>query len=153
MEVWSPVWMGIDDPSGNVGETKNRGVEIAIDWRDRIGSNFRYHISTGLAFNENRIVYMGDGINMEAYRANEGKPIGWQARHLVHGYYSSLCDIFNYATPENTSTQSSLVPGDFMFIDYNADGVIDAQDGAAMNNVDYPLNTYSLTLGFGYKNF
>ncbi len=153
MEVWSPIWMGIDDPSGNVGETKNRGAEIVINWRDLVGPNFRYHISTGLAFNDNRIVYMGDGINMEAYRANEGKPIDWQARHLVHGYYSSLCDIFNYATPENTSTQSSLVPGDFMFIDYNADGVIDAQDGAAMNNVDYPLNTYSLTLGFGYKNF
>ncbi len=153
MNIWSPLWLGIAEASGNVGETKNRGAEIEADWRDHIGSNFRYRVATGFAFTQNMIVFRGDGLNMDEYLMNAGKPIGWQSRLLQYAYYESLCDIFNYATPNNTSLQGGLVPGDFMFIDYNGDGVIDDNDRVAMRNVNYPLNTYSLTLGFGYGAF
>ncbi len=153
MNVWSPIWLGIADPSGNVGETKNQGAEIELDWRDRIGPNFRYRLAAGLAFNENRIVFRGDGVNMEEYRKHAGKPIGWQTRYVVHDYYSSLDDIFNYATTGNVGLQGGLLPGDFMYVDYNGDGVIDDQDQVVMQNLNYPLNTYSLTFGFGYGNF
>lgn len=153
MGVWSPLWLGIAEASGNVGETKNQGAEIELDWRDRIGPNFRYRVALGVAFNENRIVYRGDGVNMDEYLRHAGKPIGWQARLEQQGYYESLDDIFNYATPGSHAIQSGLVPGDFMFIDYNGDGVIDDQDRVVMQNVNYPLNTYSLTLAFGYGAF
>ena len=153
MGVWSPLWLGIAEASGNVGETKNQGAEFELDWRDRVGTDFRYRIAAGVAFNDNRIVFRGDGVNMEDYLRNAGKPIGWQSRLLVHGYYEDLDDIFNYATPNNTSLQEGLVPGDFMFIDFNGDGVIDDNDRVVMRNVTYPLNTYSLTLGFGYRSF
>lgn len=153
MNVWSPLWLGIAEASGNVGETKNQGAEIEVDWRDRIGRNFRYRVALGMAFNENRIVFRGDGVNMEEYLKHAGKPIGWQSRLEVHGYYESLDDIFNYAVPNNTSLQGGLVPGDFMFIDYNGDGVIDDNDRVVMANVNYPLNTYSLTIAFGYGAF
>ncbi len=153
MNVWSPLWLGISEASGNVGETKNQGAEFEFDWRDNIGRNVRYRVAAGVAFTQNRIVFRGDGVNMAAHLMNEGKPIGWQSRLIKFGYYESLCDIFNYATPNNPALQGGLVPGDFMFIDYNGDGVIDDNDRVVMRNVNYPLNTYSLTLGFGYGAF
>lgn len=35
-----------------------------------------------------------------------------------------------------------LVPGDLVYMDYNADGVIDSKDQAPMEYVNYPLTTY-----------
>jgi len=153
MNVWSPSWLGVSDASGNVGETKNHGAEFELGWNDAIGPDFKYWIKGNASFNENRIVYRNDGKNMEPYLREAGKPVYWVSRYQTQGYYESLDDIFNYSTPENTNLQSRLVPGDLMYADYNGDGVIDSNDRIVMENVKYPLNTYSLSLGFNFKGF
>ena len=36
-------------------------------------------------------------------------------------------------------------------MDYNADGVIDTKDSVPVKNLNYPLTTYGLTIGFSWK--
>lgn len=149
----TPIWFGIADASQNIGETKNRGVELELNWNDRIGADFNYWVKGYFSFTQNRVVFKDDPINKPRYQKAEGKPIGYNNAFHVWGNYQSLDDIFNYTTPENTTTQSWALPGDFMYIDYNADGVIDQKDNIPIDKVSYPTKTLGLTLGGSYKNF
>lgn len=152
MEVATPGWFGISAPRGNIGRTKNRGAEIELGWNDKAGHNFRYWIKGNVTFNENRITFRNDPYYRADYQKYAGKPIGVQNKFLVNGYYNSLDDIFIYATANNVATQNKLLPGDFMYVDYNVDGVIDNNDQVPVKNLTYPMNTYGLSLGFSYKN-
>ncbi|MDX1471335.1 MAG: SusC/RagA family TonB-linked outer membrane protein, partial [Flavobacteriaceae bacterium] len=151
-----PVWFGNEVPSGNIGSTKNRGYELQLGWQDNIGENFRYNIGAHLSQFENRINFYDDPRLQDEYLKHAGKPIRWdrQAPRLINsGYYSSLDDIYNQAPPFVGNQQSNLIPGDLMFVDYNADGIVDSQDEVAMEFQLYPRTIYGFNFGFDYKNF
>jgi TonB-linked SusC/RagA family outer membrane protein len=154
MTVATPAWFGIKEPDGNVGETKSRGIELEIGWNETINRDWSYWVKANYAINENRIVYRNDAANLPDYLKYAGKPIGVINKLEVAGYYQSLDDIYNYAMANNVSTQNKLVPGDFMYIDYDANGMIDhTYDKIPSLFNNYPQNTYGATLGFKYKSF
>lgn len=148
-----PIWFGIKDASANIGETKNQGAEFEIGWKDRIKDKVNYWVKANLALSENRVVFRDDPRNTPDYQKNAGKPIGWESAYLTTGNYQSLDDIYNYATPSSASLQGQLLPGDFMYADYNADGVINSNDLVPLDKLDYPLTTYGFSFGGSYKNF
>lgn len=154
MTVATPAWFGIKEPDGNIGITKSRGLEFELGWNDKINKDWSYWIKANYSINENRIVYRNDAANLPEYLKLAGKPIGVINKLQVNGYYQSLDDIYNYAVATNTSTQNKLVPGDFMYLDYDANGTIDqVYDKIPMLYNSYPQNTYGATLGFRYKSF
>lgn len=152
MQVQTPGWSGIGQATGNVGMTKSHGVELELGWNDKIGKNWNYWVKSNLAVNENRVVYKNDPAHLADYLKAAGKPIGVQSNLQVVGYYNSLDDIYNYSVANNTATQNKLVPGDFMYLDYNADGTINSStDKVPSKYINYPQTTYGATLGFRYK--
>ncbi|MCG8578674.1 MAG: TonB-dependent receptor [Bacteroidales bacterium] len=153
MDVWAPLWYLPTGSvaTGNMGETKNHGIEFELKWNDQINENLRYWVTAIASFNENRIVYRNDGVNTAAHLRQEGKPIGWTSTYINNGYYTSLDDIFNYATATSYAEQTKLVPGDQLYVDYNGDGVITADDNVVTQNLKYPLTTYTINGGMTYK--
>ncbi|MCK9506936.1 MAG: TonB-dependent receptor [Pigmentiphaga sp.] len=152
MTVTTPSWFGIKEPDGNIGKTKSRGIEIEIGWNDRINKDWGYSLKANYAINENRIVYRNDAPNLVDYLKFAGKPIGVNKKLQQVGYYQSLDDIFNYSVANNVATQSTLIPGDFMYADYDANGIIDNNfDKIPMKYNNYPQNTYGGTIGVNYK--
>ncbi|WP_372772777.1 SusC/RagA family TonB-linked outer membrane protein [Mangrovibacterium sp.] len=153
MDVWAPLWYlpTGSTATGNMGETKNRGLEVELKWNDRISENLSYWVSGNASFNENRIVYRNDGVNTADHLKQAGKPISWTSAYINNGYYTSLDDIYNYTTATSFAEQSKLVPGDQLYVDYNADGVITSDDNVVTKNVKYPLNTFTLAGGISYK--
>lgn len=151
-----PAWFGANEPSANIGEAKNRGYELALTWRDQIGKNFNYRIGGDISQFENRIVFQDDPRMQDDYLKSAGKPIRWTnqgPRVINSGYYQSLDDIYNYAPPGLGISVNNLVPGDLLFVDYNADGVVDVQDQVVMKQQLYPRMIYGFNMGFDYKNF
>lgn len=145
-------WFGIGLPSWNMGETKNHGFELDLGWNDRIGKDWHYSINYNLSMNENRIVFRDDPADLEQYLKDAGKPIEYQSRFLTVGNFGSIDDIFNYAqTAIESASPNKLVPGDFVYIDYNGDGILNVNDKVAVNEMNYPLTTMSLNLGLEYK--
>lgn len=154
MTVATPGWMGIAEPTGNIGKTKNHGFEIEVSWRDKIGKSVNYWLKANYATSENRIVYKNDPYKLDNYLKNEGKPIDVQRNLLVTGYYTSLDDIYNGPTANNVATQNKLIPGDLLYADYNADGKIqDYEDKVPMKELSYPTATYGFSGGLNYKGF
>ena len=150
-----PVWFGANEPTGNIGEAKNRGYELSLSWRDKIGG-FSYNVDGNISQFENRIVFYDDPRLQDDYLKHQGKPIRWDRqgpRVINSGYYQSLDDVYNYAAPSLGISKNNLVPGDLMFVDYNADGIVDVQDQVVMENQLYPRMIYGFNLGGSYKNF
>lgn len=144
-------WMGAGLPAANIGKTKNHGLEIQAEWNDTIGSDFHYYVNANFGTSESRIIFRDDPNDLADYLKDAGKPIGYSSKYLVTGNLTSLDDIFNYTTSGITNgAQRNLVPGDFAYIDYNSDGIINNQDQAPVAKVNFPLTSASLTIGFNY---
>ena len=137
----------------NIGSTKNHGFELELHYNDKIGSDFRYHVGFTLASSENRVVFRDDPVNGPNHLKEAGKPIGHQNRYLAVGNYDTIDDVFNNAQTGsiNSVAPGQVVPGDFIYIDFDSNGILNGQDKVAVDELNYPLHTYGLNLGFDWK--
>lgn len=137
----------------NIGSTKNHGFELELHYNDKIGSDFRYHVGFTLASSENRVVFRDDPVNGPNHLKEAGKPIGHQNRYLAVGNYETIDDVFNNAQTGsiNSVAPGQVVPGDFIYIDFDSNGILNGQDKVAVDELNYPLHTYGLNLGFEWK--
>ena len=147
-----PRWFGNTLPEANIRKEKYQGLEIELGWEDRIRDNFRYYIKGNFSWYDTRIVFADDPARQADYLKDAGKPLRYQRRHINGGYYNSLDDIYNYATPNLGVDQSAIVPGDFLFVDHNADGLTDNLDAVPMEFSRRPQTTFGLNVGFNWKN-
>ena len=138
---------------GNLGEIENKGVEMAITWRDKIGS-WGYNISGNLTTIKNKVVSLVqegysiiDGDKSQSYTMS-GYPIGYFYGYKVAGVYQSASDIAN--SPKNTL--ATVTPGDLKFADVDGDQQITTADRTMIGNPT-PDFTYGLSVGVSYKNF
>ena len=137
----------------NIGSTKNHGFELELHYNDKIGSDFRYHVGFTLASSENRVVFRDDPVNGPNHLKEAGKPIGHQNRYLAVGNYETIDDVFNNAQTGsiNSVAPGQVVPGDFIYIDFDSNGIPYMMDKVAVDELNYPLHTYGLNLGFDWK--
>lgn len=137
----------------NIGSTKNHGFELELHYNDKIGSDFRYHVGFTLASSENRVVFRDDPVNGPDHLKEAEKPIGHQNRYLAVGNYETIDDVFNNAQTGsiNSVAPGQVVPGDFIYIDFDSNGILNGQDKVAVDELNYPLHTYGLNLGFDWK--
>ena len=138
---------------GNLGEIQNKGVEMAVTWRDQIG-DWGYSVSANLTTIKNEV----KGLVQEGYSiiagdkqqsyTMAGYPIGYFYGYKVAGVYQSQADID--ASPKNTL--ATVTPGDLKFADVNGDGEITPEDRTMIGNPT-PKVTYGFSLGVDYKNW
>lgn len=142
---------------GNLGEIENKGVELSLSWNDKIGSDWRYGISTNLTTIKNKVISLvqdgytitdgTSGLPMMSY-TQAGYPIGYFYGYKVEGVYQSASEIANSPVNKLTTVQ----PGDLKFRDVNGDGEITTADRTMIGNPT-PDFTYGISVNVGYKNF
>ena len=54
------------------------------------------------------------------YQKNAGKPIGWTSGYINNDIMQNWDDVYNYTQADATT----VIPGDFIYTDYNGDGLI-----------------------------
>ena len=145
-------WVGASIAAANLGKTKNHGIDLEVNWNDNIGKDFHYHINFAWSASENRVVFRDDPKNFLEHERDAGKSIGFQTRYIVTGNYETVDDMFN-AAQSSLIAASKLIPGDLIYMDFNADGIINNKDVVTTSHRNYPLTTYALTIGFEYKRF
>jgi TonB-linked SusC/RagA family outer membrane protein len=136
-------------PDANIGKTKNHGIDFELKYNGKINKDWDYYLSGNFSISENRIVDRDDPIYTPEYQKQAGKPIGWSSGYIDNGLLGSWDDAYN-----NTQTiVTNLIPGDFSFMDYNADGKIDQLDRAPIGNPSYATKSFAFNLGVTYKQF
>jgi len=132
-------------PRTNIGNLRNRGVELDLSWKDMAGS-FQYGFNLNASFNKTNL----EKWNQLLLRGNIfiGMPYQFVYAYEDFGIAQSWSDIYN-ATPQGAA------PGDLLLKDLNGDGRITADDRKAYSNFqqERPTTTFAFNAFLVYKGF
>lgn len=148
----------LGDPDGtyvtNAATVENRGVELGLNWNDKVGSDWSYNLNGNVAFNKNQILDLNQGQPLPrgsvggqgntTLTAN-GQPIGSFYLWQVEGIFQSDAEAA-------ASGQSGARAGDLNYLDINKDNVINADDRVFSGSYQ-PKVIYGFNGGVNYRMF
>ena len=141
-----PNWVAVSTAPANLGKTTNKGIEVELKYRKRLGKvNFNTGIS--YAFAKNNIVSRDEPAGMPDYRKQEGQSIGQYYGLVSEGFFTSEAEIAS--APRQTFGPVKI--GDLKYRDMNSDGIIDERDVTFIGHTNMPTTSVSLNLGAEYK--
>ncbi|MDL2208297.1 TonB-dependent receptor [Parabacteroides sp. OttesenSCG-928-O15] len=152
----------------NVGGMENRGVELALTYKDR-KDDFSYSVSGNVAFVKNEVTNLGTATSLVAgfaydyalidfqgafgniIRSEVGKPYGQFYGYVTDGIFQTQEEIDAYVK-DGKKIQADAKPGDFKFKDLDDNGSIGTADMDFIGS-PIPKMTYGLSFDASYKNF
>ncbi|SFU66638.1 TonB-linked outer membrane protein, SusC/RagA family [Pustulibacterium marinum] len=156
---------GVESQYINGGDITNKGVEVALSYRENVSEDFSFSVGVNGAFNKNEVgnIPTSDGIihgetnqlwdnSPEFYRAEEGHPLGYFWGYQTAGVFQTEEDVQNYVGADGTQILPDAEPGDLIYVDVNGDGVIDTNDKTEIGSPMPKLN-YGFNIGANYKAF
>lgn len=149
----------------SVGEIRNQGLELSLNWRDNLSEDFSYNVGGNIATLKNAVRGLGGAQYLDAgsaefrQRSIIGNPyqafFGYEVTGVFQeGTYQTsegieqLRQASGYA-PEFVE-DNNLQAGDLVYKDQNGDGVIDDLDRVVLGSY-LPDFTWGFNLGFRYK--
>lgn len=162
-----PIIVGFPAPFVNGGSVENKGIELGIAYKDKIGKDLTLNLSFNISHNTNNVTAINNNskvISGAAYinmgnitRMTVGEPIGYFWGNVTGGIFQSQAEIDNYTWTNPTTgvvnkIQPNAKPGDLKFLDNNNDGKISDLD---RKNIGDPNPKYitGFTVNLDYKNF
>ena len=140
-------------PNTNIGNMRNRGAELTLAWRDRIGS-VNYGVSINGSYNKTRLekwsqlltrgaTYTGaNGVNSTVFI---NMPYNYVYTYVDNGIAQTWSNIYG-------NTPQGAQPGDLIRQDLNGDGRIDGNDQKALQaSRDRPTTSYTLNAYASWK--
>ncbi|MGB5943783.1 MAG: TonB-dependent receptor [Leeuwenhoekiella sp.] len=148
---------GAAAPTVNAGTVRNRGLEVAINYKQVVTDDFDFNIGYNFTTIDNEVLFVGNengfvpgggfGIGQEPpSRMEAGFPIGYFYGLQTNGIFQNQDEV------DANAEQANAVPGDLRFVDQNGDGLIDSDDRVYVGD-PIPDVTMGLNVGFNYKNF
>ena len=141
---------GLTAPFENVGEMKNTGLEINVNWQDRVAaSDFSYSIGANFTYVNNEVTkFRGGKSPDQLYLIREG-----YSYKTLYGFIQEGV----YQTDEEAQKHmfdNGYVPtaGDLKYKDVNGDGKLDYRDKQEIGNT-IPKFTYGINGSLSWKNF
>lgn len=140
----------------NTGELTNKGVELEIGHKNRVG-NFGYHIAANFTYNENKVTTLGLG-NVEQTNGMVGNGSDLFVDYpmqMFYGYKTDgvfLTDAEVAEWPDQSKIAKGAKAGDLRYVDYNEDGVVDEKDKTFLGS-RIPKFNYGFSFGFDIKGF
>ena len=155
--------LGYENPAMvNGGDVKNTGFEVALSWRDKIGSDFNYHANVNFATNKNEVTRLQnlDYINGQdkaifensswVSRVEVGHPIGYFSGMSYSGIWQNQAQI-DAARQAGKAVLDGAQPGDCIWDDWNGDGKISLSEDRHEIGNPHPDVTLGVSLGFEWK--
>jgi len=145
-----------DAPRKNIGNLRNRGVEINLAWRDKMGE-VTYMFNFNGSYNATKLEkwneFLGrgattsvNGVTASGNTVFIGMPYSYLYTYEDSGIAQTWQDVYN-ATPQGAS------PGDILRKDINGDGRIDDNDKKAYPKTqrNRPTTNFSMNANFSWK--
>lgn len=131
----------------NLGETKNRGLELTLSHTKTLSKKLSYSLRGNLTLTANEIVYAAEAQNVPASFRVAGHPIGSYYGYKAIGILRDSAALKSY----NKTTQFAYGLGDIMYEDINNDGKIDNADRQFLSSGTVPLVVYGVAGGINYN--
>ena len=156
-------------PRTNAATVRNNGVEFSLNYRDKIGEDFKFNIGGNVTFIDNKVTkFKGDDQSISGTNLlQEGYAINTQYLLLTDRIIQTDADLalvqqMKDNAPIDPESGEKLNPfasygtpskGDLLYKDANGDGLINDDDRVAIGHGTAPRITYGLNVGFDYKGF
>jgi hypothetical protein len=150
-DITVPSYFGAKPVSANLGHVQMHGWEFELNFTRTSLSGLTYWFNHSWTYAKDKIIARADPELKPDYQKQAGYQIG-QPRETVNQSNHPLQtwnEIYNTVLG-NSNTY--VLPGDFACIDYNSDGVIDANDDIPYGYPSRPQFTYAPSAGISWKN-
>ena len=154
---------GLDNPILNVGKMRNCGIEIELNWADRV-KDFGYSIGFNLTTTKNKVLELanegqtiyGEGLKYGTEhfptQTRVGYPIGAFYLYQTDGIFQSDAEAEAYVNKDGERLQPNAKAGDIRFKDVNGNGEIDEGD-KVYSGSGIPALEANLSFSADYKGF
>jgi TonB-linked SusC/RagA family outer membrane protein len=143
-----PIYFGIATvPPVNLGKVKNRGYEVELTHRHKIGK-LGYSLRGTLSFAKNTIVEIDEPPAKYPWLKQTGTSIGTTRMWMWDGFYQNQADIDTSAKPSGV-----IRPGFLKYRDLNGDKIINDDDRMFYGEPNIPNTNYGINLTLNYKGF
>ena len=130
----------IENPYANLGVVENKGIEVAMDYTQRLGKKTFLTVRGNLTFNKDKIIENDEPPVDYPWMETRGTNVNATWGFIADGLFTSQEEIDDHATQFGT-----VNVGDIKYRDLNGDGVIDNYDKTVIGRGDVPRIYY----GFG----
>ena len=153
-----PQWLG--SVTQNIGSMRAQGVELAVDWNDNVGKDFRYSVGVqlssvqnkGIKFTGDGPIYDGGGMPESIIKNEDDALISRFYGYKCLGIFQNWQDINNHTNEHGQIIQKDAQPGDLIFADLNHDGKLDENDKTYIGN-PYADLTLGLNINLWWRNW
>lgn len=140
----------------NVGKVRNRGIEIQLEHRNQVTTDFRYSIGGNVSFIDNKLTSLYGGSPIYTNYSNvqvvdQGYPLYYFWGYQYDGIYRSDEEVLDYLHGY-TAADSPFHAGDAKYRDTNGDGVINDKDRIDLGS-SIPWLNYGINIGAWWKDF
>ena len=146
-----PSYFGTTAPTANLGKVRTKGYELELRLNKVFKNGLRLWGNFNMTHAENLVLKYDDAQFLPNYQKTAGYSIGQDHSYLDNGYANTWDEVIGM-TDHNTNDNQKL-PGQYVIVDFNGDGVIDTNDNAPYGYTGTPQNTYNATVGFEWKGF
>ncbi|MEJ7778977.1 MAG: TonB-dependent receptor [Daejeonella sp.] len=148
-----PASYGTIDPAiQNIGSVSNKGWELGLDYRSKLGAQVFYRLGVNVSYVKNNIEKLNNQESIygpaSRYILREGEAINSYYGYEYVGLYRTAEDVAKYPA----FSTSGFKLGTTILKDQNNDGKIDANDRVVLGNANTPY-TFGLNGGTSYKGF
>jgi TonB-linked SusC/RagA family outer membrane protein len=137
-----------------VGTIRNSGLEISLNWSDRLNDKFSYSLGGNISTLKNETMdlygqeYIDGGTAEFRQRTYLNEPLMAFYGREVAGVYQNQAEI----DADPVAVANGLVPGDFKYKDQNGDGNINDDDRVILGSY-FPNFMYGFNMSATYMNF
>ncbi|MEJ1222305.1 SusC/RagA family TonB-linked outer membrane protein [Sediminicola sp. 1XM1-17] len=138
----------------NVGEIRNSGFELALNWNKKVNDDFTYSIGGNFSTLKNEVLDLGGQAFIDAgtaefrQRSIIGESIFAFYGREIAGVYQNDAEI--QADP--VAVANNLAPGDFKYKDLDGNGEINDDDRTVLGSF-LPSYSFGFNIGVAYKGF
>lgn len=132
-----PLYVGANPPRVNAGSMENRGLEMALNFRDNISKDLNFELGVNFTRITNEVTSLGGGAPINSGNVNKvgdltRTEVGYEIAYFyglkTDGIFNSQAEVDAHKNSAGGLIQPQAKPGDVKFIDLNADGIIDGND-------------------------
>ncbi|MFT4203657.1 MAG: TonB-dependent receptor [Chitinophagaceae bacterium] len=148
----------------NVGDLRNRGFEISINWKDKINDDWSYSIGVNGSKNDN--LFLKSNLGKSTFYSGGtastggeygtittvGQPVGMFYGYKVAGIFQNQEEINSYADADGNLYQPDAAPGDFKYESLTKSGPLSTNDRTELGNPN-PKYYYGINTSVRYKTF
>jgi TonB-linked SusC/RagA family outer membrane protein len=158
-----PGYVGVTSaPVANVADMENKGVEVELGYRKKLG-DVNFSANANFAYLNNNVTYVANDtrfINGDAAFQSMGPVTRTEVGQSYNAFYGfktagifqNAADIANYKNAAGGMIQPGARPGDFRWVDVDGDGTITDKDKTYLGT-SLPKYTFGFTLNADYKGF